>query len=165
MQVGSPRPASNREYLLPDAFFQELSGISGVKGSTRYIHNELARAGSGMPNSRAVPPQVATFQQYSLQKTAHMVVSQHRKMEQDGTEAVAMQGLPQPNDKAQRKYKHEGDDDDAGFTRSISLYWHWVRCQRAAARLGKVSSQIPAWFLVPRNMHCSPALASCLPCS
>jgi hypothetical protein len=31
-----------------------------------------------------------------------------------------------------------GQEETEGFTRSISLYWNWVRGQKAAARVGKV---------------------------
>jgi hypothetical protein len=37
----------------------------------------------------------------------------------------------------QRADQH--DEPQEGFTRSISLYWHWVRGQKAASRVGKVS--------------------------
>lgn len=62
------------------------------------------------------------------------MVVEHRKSQQDEEDGVPGENIPQLNDK---KHKHK-DNDDEGFTRSISLYWHWVRCQRAAARLGKV---------------------------
>lgn len=35
--------------------------------------------------------------------------------------------------------KKHGDEPE-GFTRSISLYWHWVRGQKAASKMGKVNS-------------------------
>lgn len=65
-----------------------------------------------------------------------MMVAEHRKSQQDEEDRMPGENIPQPNDKQQ---KHK-DNDDEGFTRSISLYWHWVRCQRAAARLGKVGT-------------------------
>ena len=30
------------------------------------------------------------------------------------------------------------EEDAEGFTRSISLYWNWIRLQKAASRLGRV---------------------------
>lgn len=117
---------------------------------------ELASRNTGVPYSTTVSPQVASFQQYGLQKTAQMMVAHHKEAPHDDEDAVARESLPQPNDK---KHK-QSDNNDEGFTRSISLYWHWVRCQRAAARLGKVGV---------RYQHCSrgkeyrSTTASCMP--
>lgn len=38
----------------------------------------------------------------------------------------------------QKAFKAKGEEQSEGFTRSISLYWHWVRGQKAASKMGKV---------------------------
>lgn len=54
--------------------------------------------------------------------------------------------------------------EEEGFTRSISLYWHWVRGQKAASKMGKVSrgllaapTHAPPTHAATRNTPFSPA--------
>jgi hypothetical protein len=42
----------------------------------------------------------------------------------------------------QQRKLGEPKEEQEGFTRSISLYWHWVRGQKAASRVGKVSLRV-----------------------
>jgi hypothetical protein len=69
-----------------------------------------------------------------LQKASQVVVGmqQHQQQQQ--------QGVPK-----------QADEQPEGFTRSISLYWHWVRGQKAASKLGKVR----AWMHSPGSLVCS----------
>jgi len=40
----------------------------------------------------------------------------------------------------QHAFAKKGEEQSEGFTRSISLYWHWVRGQKAASKMGKVGT-------------------------
>eukprot|EP00775_Hariotina_reticulata_P006006 gene6006-6243_t len=64
---------------------------------------------------------VYTFSQKALKKSVETLMQhQHAR--------------PSAKDKDKASKKH---DEEEGFTRSISLYWSWVRGQKAAARLGQ----------------------------
>jgi hypothetical protein len=43
--------------------------------------------------------------------------------------------------------------EEEGFTRSISLYWHWVRGQKAASKMGKVSRGLLGGATPQRSHH------------
>jgi hypothetical protein len=64
------------------------------------------------------PRHCSDFEIIGLQKAAQMVVSMQQQ-----------QALPKKAEESE------------GFTRSISLYWHWVRGQKAASKMGKVRRQ------------------------
>lgn len=63
-----------------------------------------------------------------LKRTAHAMMQQQRSQNDRAAEAHAAQP------------KEKGEEEEEGFTRSISLYWNWVRGQKAAARLGQVGN-------------------------
>lgn len=98
-----------------------MSGVgSAVGGSTRQEHDSAAA------------PSAANRQQLStllgeLQHATQQAVSHVRNLRHAGSAATAAAGG-----------KAAAADGEEGFTRSISLYWHWVRGQKAASRVGRV---------------------------
>jgi len=70
----------------------------------------------------------ATFSQNALKMSVETLMQHQHKLSSSA------------RDKEKASKKH---DEEEGFTRSISLYWSWVRGQKAAARLGQVFGLIP----------------------
>lgn len=66
---------------------------------------------SGVDNQLQEVHSCSDFELRGIQKAAAVMVNMHQK---------------------------KGDESE-GFTRSISLYWHWVRGQKAASKMGKVN--------------------------
>lgn len=107
----------------------------GVCISRGWLASHETRMPPGAPDvTGSAPPRnmdqkrCSEYELKGLQKAAQMMVGmqQHQQQQQ---QAVPKQTEEQPE----------------GFTRSISLYWHWVRGQKAASKVGKVR----AWVHLP----------------
>jgi hypothetical protein len=61
--------------------------------------------------------------------------------------AQMMVGMQQHQQQQQQAVPKQTEEQPEGFTRSISLYWHWVRGQKAASKVGKVRAWVHLHFL------------------
>lgn len=83
------------------------------------------------------------FELRGLQKAAAAYISMQQQQQQKSA------------NKCNKKAEEEG------FTRSISLYWHWVRGQKAASKMGKVS----CWSAPPTHAPPQPTQQFVATCS